>query len=315
MRSCSSAGGVGLDEAEHLDLVELVHAEDAARVLAGRAGLAPEAAARSRRSAAAARRRRGSRRRAARRARPRRCRPGTGRPRAGRRSAARCRAESRCRRAPARARAPAGSPARSPRRRASRAPSARARARAAPGRRAGRRSASPTAARRAPCRSAAPASSRWSRPLGSPSPTSRTTVSWSGAASDGQVGQRGQRGVALGDAPRVSSSTARGRAPPAPRAARAARALGAPLQRVAGRVLLGAQLLELGWSARASARRARAPGRPPPPRPPRAGQRRAHGVGVAADQPDVEHGRASATGAGSLAVGRQLAERPSIRTG
>ena len=37
-------GGVlGRDEAEHLDLVELVHAEDSARVLAGRAGLAAEA--------------------------------------------------------------------------------------------------------------------------------------------------------------------------------------------------------------------------------------------------------------------------------
>ena len=32
-----------LDEREHLDLVELVHAEDAARVLAGGARLAPEA--------------------------------------------------------------------------------------------------------------------------------------------------------------------------------------------------------------------------------------------------------------------------------
>ena len=43
MRSCSSPLCVGLAEREHLDLVELVHAEDAARVLAVRAGFAPEA--------------------------------------------------------------------------------------------------------------------------------------------------------------------------------------------------------------------------------------------------------------------------------
>src|SRR5262245_14016027 len=36
-------GSVRLDEAEHLDLVELVHAEDAAGVAAGRPGLSPEA--------------------------------------------------------------------------------------------------------------------------------------------------------------------------------------------------------------------------------------------------------------------------------
>ena len=43
MRSCSSHDSLGLAVREHLDLVELVHAEDAARVLAVRAGLAPEA--------------------------------------------------------------------------------------------------------------------------------------------------------------------------------------------------------------------------------------------------------------------------------
>ncbi len=37
------ARGVGGDEGEHLDLLELVHAEDAARVAAGGAGLAAEA--------------------------------------------------------------------------------------------------------------------------------------------------------------------------------------------------------------------------------------------------------------------------------
>ena len=42
-RSCSSRERLGIDEAEHLDLVELVHAEDAARVLAGGARLAAEA--------------------------------------------------------------------------------------------------------------------------------------------------------------------------------------------------------------------------------------------------------------------------------
>ena len=42
-RSCSSSGVLRLDEAEHLDLVELVHAEDAARVAAGGARLAAEA--------------------------------------------------------------------------------------------------------------------------------------------------------------------------------------------------------------------------------------------------------------------------------
>src|SRR4051794_36689254 len=36
-------GVLGLDEREHLDLVELVDAEEAARVLAGGARLAPEA--------------------------------------------------------------------------------------------------------------------------------------------------------------------------------------------------------------------------------------------------------------------------------
>ena len=48
-------------EGEHLDLVELVHPDDALGVLAVRAGLAPEARTRTRRSAAAGRRRRGSR--------------------------------------------------------------------------------------------------------------------------------------------------------------------------------------------------------------------------------------------------------------
>ena len=43
IRSCSACGLGGLDEREHLDLVELVDAEDPARVLAGGAGLAPEA--------------------------------------------------------------------------------------------------------------------------------------------------------------------------------------------------------------------------------------------------------------------------------
>ena len=43
MRSCSSFDCVGLAEREHLDLVELVHAEDAARVLAVRSGFTPEA--------------------------------------------------------------------------------------------------------------------------------------------------------------------------------------------------------------------------------------------------------------------------------
>ncbi len=41
-------GQVGLDEAEHLDLVELVHAEDPPRVLARGAGLAAEAAGEAR---------------------------------------------------------------------------------------------------------------------------------------------------------------------------------------------------------------------------------------------------------------------------
>ena len=43
MRSSSSHESLGVAVREHLDLVELVHAEDAARVLAVRAGLAPEA--------------------------------------------------------------------------------------------------------------------------------------------------------------------------------------------------------------------------------------------------------------------------------
>ena len=99
---------------EHLDLVELVHAEDPARVACRPRPPRGGSTTRSRRSAAAAPRRRGSRRRAATPARPPRCRPGRARRRRAGRSAARCRAGSRCRRAPARARAPAGSPARSP---------------------------------------------------------------------------------------------------------------------------------------------------------------------------------------------------------
>ena len=89
---------VGMAEREHLDLVELVRAEDAARVLARRAGLAPEA----RRDAAVAERQvllgqdlaevEGRERDLA------RCRRGRGRPPAPCRSAARRRAGSRCRR-------------------------------------------------------------------------------------------------------------------------------------------------------------------------------------------------------------------------
>ena len=67
---------------------------------------------------------------------------------------------------------------------------------------------------------------------------------------------------------------------------------GRALQRLAGRVLLGAQLLELGGDCppllvelqdavdRLHGRAGAAPG-----------QRRPHGVRVAADQPDVENGR------------------------
>ena len=133
-RSCSAAAVLGVDEREHLDLVELVHAEDPPRVAPGGAGLAAEA----RREAGVAQRQRavledlagvqrGERDLA-------RCRRGTGRRRPAGRSAARCRAGSRCRRAPARAPARAGSPARSRARAASPAPSARARARASRGR-------------------------------------------------------------------------------------------------------------------------------------------------------------------------------------
>ena len=43
IRSCSSRRVLRRDEAEHLDLVELMHAEDPARVFAGGAGLAAEA--------------------------------------------------------------------------------------------------------------------------------------------------------------------------------------------------------------------------------------------------------------------------------
>ncbi len=52
----------GLDEAEHLDLVELVHAEDPARVLAGGARLAAEAGREAGVASRERRRRRGSRR-------------------------------------------------------------------------------------------------------------------------------------------------------------------------------------------------------------------------------------------------------------
>ncbi len=98
----------GLDEAEHLDLVELVDAEDAARVAAGRTRLAAEARGEAGVAQRQVARPRRSRRRAARRAPPRSCRRGTARPRGARRSAARCRGGSRSRRAPPRGRAPAG---------------------------------------------------------------------------------------------------------------------------------------------------------------------------------------------------------------
>ena len=65
--------GRGLDEREHLHLVELVHAEDAARVLAGGARLAPEAGREARVAQGQIVRRPGSGPRGGRRGSPRRC--------------------------------------------------------------------------------------------------------------------------------------------------------------------------------------------------------------------------------------------------
>ena len=76
-RSCSSPDALRLAEREQLDLVELVHAEHPARVLAGGAGLAAEV--RRERRVAERQLRRGSRPCAAPRARPRTCRSGRGR--------------------------------------------------------------------------------------------------------------------------------------------------------------------------------------------------------------------------------------------
>ena len=153
-RSCSAGDSLGRDEAEHLDLVELVHAEDPARVAARGARPRGGSTARSRRSAAApcavedlAGVQRGER--------------DLGRADEVQvvlgqvvdlllgvgqhaRAVQRLLADEHRRDDRLEALARAASPA----------PSARARARGTRGRRAGRRSASPTGARRAPCRCA-----------------------------------------------------------------------------------------------------------------------------------------------------------------
>ncbi len=139
-------------EAEHLDLVELVHAEHPAHVLAVRAGLAPEAG----RVARVAQReivlRRGSRPCGARRAAPRRSPPGTGRPRASRRAAPRRPAASPCRTSPPRAPSPAGSPAGTPCRSGCPSRAASARTGRTPGRPSGTRTAIRSCGPRARCR-------------------------------------------------------------------------------------------------------------------------------------------------------------------
>ena len=86
MRSCSAGESSGMHEREHLDLVELVHAEDAAGVAARGPRLPAEAGRDARRSAAAGPRPPGSGRRAGPPAAPRRCPPGRGRRRPSRRS-------------------------------------------------------------------------------------------------------------------------------------------------------------------------------------------------------------------------------------
>ena len=187
-------GVVRRDEREHLDLVELMHAQDPARVATRRAGLAPEA---RRDARVAPRQGRPPRPRAATPARPRRSPSGRGRPRAARRSAARCRAGTPSRTAPPRARAPGGRLARTPPRRAARAPSARARDTPARRPRAGRRSASPRPGRRSPCRSGPPATREVVRALragGADLPQDLVLV---GRRRIGRVGHAGQRRLEL----------------------------------------------------------------------------------------------------------------------
>ena len=284
---------LGLDEAEHLDLVELVHAEDPARVLAGGARLAPEAGREPGVAERAARRRARISSRAARPAPPPRCRPGTGRRRPGGRSAARCRAGSRCRTGRCSRTSTGGITGSKPSRAellervaderelehheiAAQVGEARAR--------------QPGAPRSMSIRG--PASSRWSRPVAPASPTSRRTVSSSGASRRRQVGQRGELRVAARRAPRSPRRSARGRARPARRAARAPRASAGPCgpgwpgsarpaaPRAAVRI---ARQRSSSSSTRSTP--AAASGAAP-------GERRPHGVRVAADQLDVEHGAA-----------------------
>ncbi len=199
-RSCSSRAAAGGREDEHLHLVELVHAEHAARVLAGGARLAAEV----RRVAGVPQRQRV---RVEDLLHVHRGEPDLGgagevelvaldlvdvRPRRS--------AGSRCRTSPPRARAPAAAPARIPSRRAGRARSGRARARGARRRRCDRRSARPRPSPRVPCRSSrTPARGRGGRARGSRTRAARrrartttasSSVKPSGVASSGGFGIR-----------------------------------------------------------------------------------------------------------------------------
>ena len=95
-RRCSAARLLGPAEGEHLDLVEPVHPDDAAGVLAVGAGLAAEAGRPAGVAPRAGGRGRGSRSRVCRPARPRRCRRGRGRRARAGRPPRRARRGSRC---------------------------------------------------------------------------------------------------------------------------------------------------------------------------------------------------------------------------
>ena len=193
-----------------------------------------ESRSRSRRSAAAARRRRGSRRGAARPARPRRCRPGRGRRRAGGRSAARCRAGnpvpySACSRTSTGGMT--GSKP-SPHELLDRVADERELEQDEIAAQVGKaRARQPGGALHV---DRAPASSRWSRPVGCRSPTSRRTVSWSGASSAGRLGSEASAASRSARTAVSSSLSSRPRAASAASCSRCS-GVGAPLRpRLAG---------------------------------------------------------------------------------
>ena len=296
----------GLDEREHLDLVELVDAEDAAGVAAGGAGLAAEAGREAGVAQRQRRRRRGSRRRAG-------AASDTSEVPTRKSSSfgdlvdlvAVAGQEAGPVRAPPRGRAPAARPARGPRRGPGRSRSGPAPARAAPGRPSGRRSAS-RRARAAASMSIRPSSvpiSRWSRgsksKLGG-SPTSRSDDRVLlghpvGSVGVGQVRQR-QRSSSLRARLRPASSSALPASIASFSSATAAISrLGVAALALGLADLLGGVLRSAWASSTSGSSSRRRASRPSSSSTSLGGaaarQRRLDPLGVGADQLQVEHGR------------------------